>query len=152
MASYRLQGKIEGLDALVASLKSLDRKIVKKTVRKMVTKGGQILARAAKQAAPKETGLLRKSIGSKVKVYPSGVTVAIVGPRTGFRQQVTRKRGRWVPKVETANPTKYAHLVELGTARASAKPFLRPAFAGKAEAIREAMRQIAQAALQEGGV
>jgi HK97 gp10 family phage protein len=112
-----------------------------------VAKGGQILAKAAKAGAPKETGLLKKSIGSKVKVYPSGVAVAIVGPRQGFKAEVTREKNRRFPWTGTSNPTRYAHLVELGTRQAPAKPFLKPALAGQQAAIREAMAKAVREAL-----
>lgn len=64
-----------------------------------------------------ETGQLKKSLGVKVKRYKDGVWAG-VGPRSGFKIMHDGK-----PR----NPTQYAHLVELGTVRSAAKPFLRPA-------------------------
>ena len=62
-------------------------------------------------AKAKETGLLRKSIGTKSKAYKRHGNVWVgVGARTGFRQSVTLKDGRTVLR----NPVKYVHLVEQG--------------------------------------
>ena len=73
--------------------------------------------KSAKQKAPVETGLLKKSLGKKLKKYKrNAVAVCIVGPRSGFKDEGT---GR--------NPANYAHLVELGTTHSAPKPFLRPA-------------------------
>jgi len=75
----------------------------------------------AKRMAPVgETRALRNSIGKKVKSYPGGVWGG-VGPRTGEK----------FTKVDAAGnkhvPANYAHLVEFGTIKTRAQPFLRPA-------------------------
>lgn len=109
----KLQRKLARLAA------AAQRRIVRPAVRKALSP----INKAAKRNCPTETKLLRKSIGSKVKVYRySGVVWGGVGPRTGFKRQVTvGGRSEW------RNPTKYAHLVEYGTRHSPAQPFLRPA-------------------------
>lgn len=74
-------------------------------------------------------GQLKNSIGWKVNFYrKSKVAVAIVGPRDGFREQIgVVTRGKNKGKPVFVNPSKYAHLVELGTRGSKAKPFLQPA-------------------------
>lgn len=76
--------------------------------------------KAAKQNAPVGTGALKKSIGTKVKAYPGGVWGG-VGPRVGEKFTIIGEDGK------KHIPANYAHLVEYGTARTPAKPFLRPA-------------------------
>lgn len=75
------------------------------------------------------TGVLRKSLARKTKTYrKNGVVVVIIGPRKGFKKLATIKRGRNKGKKIYADPIRYAHLVEFGTYRTRAYPFLRPAF------------------------
>jgi hypothetical protein len=82
-----------------------------------------------KRLAPKESGLLKKSIGQVVRTYRNGgLTIAFIGPRRGFRQVVMRKKPFGAEltltpgEADTArdypvmsDPVKYAHLVEYGT-------------------------------------
>ena len=86
----------------------------RRIVRPAVSKALTPINRAAKRRCPVETGLLKRSIGKKVKAYRySGVIWGAVGPRVGYKKQMPD--GSW------RNPTKYAHLAE------DAKPYLRPA-------------------------
>jgi len=92
----------------------------RRIVRPAVSKALTPINRAAKRRCPVETGLLKRSIGKKVKAYKwSGTVWGGVGPRVGYKKQMPD--GSW------RNPTKYAHLVELGTVGLAARPFLRPA-------------------------
>jgi len=75
-------------------------------------------------------------LGLMVKKTRKGQLTARVGARSGFTQMVTRK-GRTKP--EKANPVKYANLVEYGTSRSPAKPFIRPAIESSQGAIIEGM-------------
>jgi HK97 gp10 family phage protein len=105
------------------------------------------IATHAKFMTPVRTGMLRRSIGWRVIAYRrSGIVVGMIGPRTGFR---TTRQGR----VRTAlgkrykatgiNPTRYSHLVEFGTHRSRAKPFLRPAWdAGRGRAVATVSRMV----------
>lgn len=137
---FAISGKIEGVEALVKSLEDLDAKLRKRVLKKAVGEASKMVLRAAKAGVRKDTGLLKKSLGRKVKVYRhSGVVVAIVGPRKGFKTAVTRKGQA---KATFANPTQYAHLVELGTSRSQAFPFMGPAFEQTKAAAREAMEEI----------
>lgn len=78
------------------------------------------ISKAAKNNVPVHRGFLKKSIGKKVKAYPGGVWGG-VGPRTG---------GQFVHVDENGKrhvPANYAHLIEFGTEKMPAQPFLRPA-------------------------
>lgn len=95
----------------------------RKFLRPAVTKGTRVIAKAVKREAPAETGLLKKSIGSKVVTYKSGTVVGIAGPRKGFKRPVVvsraagkgEQKGSAGVRVVYRNPTKYAHLVHGGT-------------------------------------
>lgn len=152
--SYTVRGQVEGLGEALRALDSLANAARNRIVRQAVTAGARVIARKAKALAPRELGLLKKSIGQKVKVYRNtGTAAAVIGPRHGFRKPAVRKKGKWRPAAVhpggEADPAFYAHLVELGTAPhrvggrrhpgASAKPFLAPAATGQAGVIRAAM-------------
>lgn len=91
--------------------------------------------------AAKDTGLLRKSIGLTVRrvrrkmQYVNRYT-ARVGARGGFRVPkgfVTRGKNKGKAKFQ--DPRNYAHLVEYGTSKFPARPFIRPAVEANDDAI-----------------
>lgn len=101
----------------------------------------------------KRFGYLAKSIRIRLRIYPNDRFVAVIGPST----KVSRKKGKFKrgprkgqPRVFV--PSKYAHLVEKGTKRSRAKPWLQPAHdeaapqfvqQAPAEVIREIENQLA---------
>jgi len=106
-------------------LRAIPENLQRRGFRAAVIKGSQIINRVAKRLAPSESGLLRKSIGYKIKsfIHSQNGTIGyygVIGPRKdGFRQAVFRVKGRRVVRgspssVMIANPIKYAHLVALG--------------------------------------
>jgi HK97 gp10 family phage protein len=125
----RLTGLKDVLDRLAHLRKQTTRS---KIARRALQMASTPILKTAKRLAPKETGLLRKSIGRRLKTYRrTGTVFVMIGPRYGFKQLVTLASG----KQHLRNPIKYAHLVELGTANAPPHPFLRPAWdAHKAQA------------------
>jgi HK97 gp10 family phage protein len=139
---FTIKAQIDGVKDMLAALDGLKKAVRNRILKRAVNKGIKIILKAAKGRAPRESGLLKKSLGSKVKVYrSSGVVVGIVGPRKGFKGEVVRKKGRWFPVSVYSDPVRYAHLVELGTSHAPAKPFLGPAVTGSRAAIRNAMAE-----------
>lgn len=125
--AWTIKGTLTGLDQSLKLLQGLKQGVRNRILRAALSKATTPMLKTAKRLAPVETGLLRKSIGRKVKTYAStGSVVVVIGPRTGFRREVT-VRGRKMIR----NPVKYAHLVELGhggPSPAPAHPFLRPAW------------------------
>lgn len=108
MPSAKVKMRIESqaVANLVKRLAALDRKVARKALKAGVNEVTKNVLWDAKSLVPKRTGLLRKSLGRKVKSYRGGaIIVGIIGPRRGFR---TVYNG--VP----INPVKYAHLVEYG--------------------------------------
>jgi len=153
---FKIKGQIEGLEGTLAVLKSADAKVRKKILRKACNKAGGVLLKRAKQLVPTKSKLLKKSLGRKVKVYPSGVAVAVVGPRKGFRQEVVRD-GREV----LSDPIRYAHLVEGGTRPhgyktrggrhpgAKARPFLKPSLDSTKSTVKKVIANTIAEGLQE---
>lgn len=104
---------ITGLKPLLGKLAGLRSTQARAVRRRALMEASKPILQTAKSLAPVETGLLRRSLGRRVRSYRSGSTiVVIIGPRSGFKQEVKRKKG-----FVLANPTKYAHLTEFGTYR-----------------------------------
>jgi hypothetical protein len=89
-------------------LQHLSNQLKDQIARKAVSKALAPISRQAKKNITplKRSGLLRKSIVSKVKVFPSGVAFGVVGPDRGVTG-VYEGRKVW--------PQKYFHMVEYGT-------------------------------------
>jgi HK97 gp10 family phage protein len=150
---FQVKSSVTGVEEAIRALQDVDKKLRKKLLRKAVNEASKIVLRAAKGYAPVKTRLLRRSLGRKVKVYSgTGAVVAWVGPRMGFRETVgTRTRGKRKGDPVFANPVKYAHLVERGTKRSRAIPFLGPAGESTQDAARDAMRKILIEGLEKAG-
>ena len=120
----------DSLDGTLRLLKWLPEKLQQKVLRKAVGVASRKLAKAVRSGIPIRTGILKKSIGSKVKIYKkTGAVVGVIGARKGFRQQIgtykqdSGKSARYPHKKGDpvfANPVNYLHLVELGTFRTRA--------------------------------
>ena len=70
--------RVVGLSETLKKIDSLERRVRRKFVRRSATKGARIVTRAVSRNAPRSGGGLKKSIDSKIVVYP-GAVVAIVG-------------------------------------------------------------------------
>lgn len=129
---------LTGDKEVLAKLNRFNETVQQRIVKKAVRKGAKWIAQAAKRKAPVVTGLLKKSIGFKVgRARRSKATViGIIGPRRGFKKIVDGK---------SRDPVRYAHLVEKGTSKTGAKPFLRPALeqekGGAIQEIADEMRK-----------
>lgn len=140
-----LKGRMSGEKKLNRKLSRLKEAVKRRVLRKAVTAASKPVLKAAKTKAPKQTGLLRKSLGRRTKTYrKSGVAVAVVGPREGFSKEVVVNG-----KSEFRNPVKYAHLVELGTIKNVAQPFLRPALDSTKVEATQAMAQAIEAGIEK---
>ena len=156
--AFKVKEHVTGLKEILQAMDDLPKNLRKKHLRKAMSDIAKKILWAAKARTPRGTGLLRKSLGRKIKVYPSGVVVGIVGARRGFRQQVGERvkdsrPGTKYPKQAGdpiyVDPTKYLHLVELGTVRSKAAHMLRDALAeGRAMATAR-FRQALEDAVKE---
>ncbi len=124
-----------------------------KILKDAVGAGAKVELVSAKVKVRNVSGLLKRSLARKTKSYQSGaVAVAMVGPRSSFKMKkikdkatgkVTRvkvetgfgKRVRKGNKEIYATPSKYSHLVQGGTKRSRAFPFLGQASAEAGERL-----------------
>ena len=127
-----------GTPELIAAIDKLSVAVRKRVARKAVSMALVPLNKAAKRNCPKETGLLKKSLGKRIKTYRKGTLWGGVGPRTQIVGVGPDGRKRW--------PAAYAQIVESGTAPhgnhpgTAPRPFLRTAF----EQTKGEMQRIAE--------
>ena len=108
MANRRSDFVITNKAEVRSALRGIPDKLKKRILPKAIRDGLRIYVRAVKGAlrSVRRTGLLAKAQKSKVKTYPSGITVGLAGTD---RDTMGELRGKLVW------PNKYAHLVEYGT-------------------------------------
>ena len=169
MATPGLQIGVEGADKLIAAFRELQSSAQKKHLRKALGQSTKDVLWAARAQVPKRSGLLYKSMGRKVKVSKvTGTLTGFVGARTGFRKAVgvrkragyrTSKKGIRVAKAAGAalyaDPTRYLHLIELGSKHNRAVHMLQGALTSNRGAVEgylvSAMNAAVADAAKKGG-
>jgi HK97 gp10 family phage protein len=122
--SAQLRFKLRGDRALIELLDSLGKKHAKMAIRKGIRAGGKVLLEATKAVAPKDEGDLKTSIVLRVSKK--------------------KRKGEYAMRVQTGESgigegdDFYARMLEYGTHKMPARPWMRPAFAmnwGKAARV-----------------
>lgn len=100
---------VTGLDDVLKKLKALPERVQKNVVTGAIRAATKPIIREARALVPKDSGTLKKSIGAKKRRSKDKniihFTVAPLVKKGGF----------------------YAHMVEFGTVKMKAHPFMRPA-------------------------
>ncbi len=109
-----ITGTLQGATEAITKLSGLSRSWQKRIGRKGLRKSAQLGAKLSKPHVPVDTKLLRNSFGWRMTRQRSGAytSAAVVGPRRRYKRSIGITSG----KFEGGVPTKYAHLVERGTA------------------------------------
>jgi hypothetical protein len=147
VGAFSFRPKVQGIDQVLKRLDGTKRGVRNGVLRPAIGKGCTVALKAIKAKCPTDTnphlsvrGLLKKSLGKKVKAARSGRIYGLVGPRRGFRTQVgVSKTGK--PKYQ--DPAKIAHLVEFGhggPAPAPAHSFIRSGWDQSRSAVPAAIR------------
>jgi len=130
--------KMDGFKQLERSLSKLPKALSDGVERSALRAGAKPIEKKAKASVAVSSGLLKQSLGTSVKKNRGGENKgnlsARVGARTGFGK-TEMVNGKPVRK----DPVKYAHLVEYGTSRTAAKPFIRPAVESSKNEVLEGM-------------
>ena len=150
---------VQGLDRLSRALKELPKRVARSGLRAAVYAGAKVIRDEAKLKAPVATaalgtnqpppGTLKRSVIMKQIPERSSdqKQTFFVTVRHGKKY---RKQGK---KGQLPQDAWYWRLVEFGTVKMSARPFLRPAFEGKkrevVQAIRDRLSQRISEAAQE---
>ncbi len=160
--AMKITARLDGLGALMAQMEGLKKSVQNRILRPATQKAAAVILAEAKAKVAVESGLLKKSLGVKIKTFPSGVVVALIGPRKEFRKD--RKTGKLKAvfkrtKVQSEKfvkrrPTQYAHLVEFGFVmrggrRVPARSFLRASLDAKKAEAERIMAQVIQEGLQK---
>jgi HK97 gp10 family phage protein len=166
--AFGISVQVTGARQAVQSLQAVDRKFRRRILIVALNKAGGIAKKAAARSAPTDTGLLRRSMKVKRVRYRDRFTFGVrTGPGKGFRRVIeTTKSGKRriasakrsaaliatrKVKKQIRNPQRYAHLVELGTARGVKETrFMTKAFESKrrtmlvafTEKVREGIEKI----------
>jgi HK97 gp10 family phage protein len=153
---------------VIQNMQRLKTKIERKILKKAIANALKPVAKIAKQKAAKKSGLLKASIKSAVtkmgsgKVFVDPKVFAIKSKETGGElkrvivkggaaKQGNQKIQRKILAIhgdgaKIRKPANYAHLLEFGTKRMKAHPFMRPALAeGRNSAIGEIAKEVEKA-------
>jgi HK97 gp10 family phage protein len=130
--------RLDGDRQLKRLIQELPKRVVKKGLRQAATAGGQPIVRAVKNAAPVDSGTLKKSIKKKIKTYSSsGNVIAVIGADRAASAIIDNKKHV---------PANYIHLIEAGhggPAPAPPHPFLTSAYQNtKATALQIATNKL----------
>ena len=107
--------KVVGDKELIKATRNIKANILRRVLRPAINFGMTPITKAAKANAPKESGLLKKSIKKKV------------GKRGAWGKVYVDPKVEGVVNGRKRKPAKYAHLLEFGTEDAPPRPFMRPA-------------------------
>lgn len=113
--------KILGDKNLIANIESLRDNARRQVIRSAMAAGAHVIRKKAREKVVIRTGLMKKAI--KVRVTRGDNARIFVDPRVVVETDKVDKNG----KTKKIRPSKYAHLVEFGTSKATPHPFLRPA-------------------------
>ena len=134
---------LEGLDQVLEKLEGITPDLRKKSLRNAVGKGAAIIRKDATARAPKRTGAMAKNIRVQFASRTSkrtGDMVFRIGVRGGAQQpgsttQFAKSKKAKKSSIAEGSSTWYWRLVEFGTQKMRARPFMRPAMTGSAEKV-----------------
>lgn len=139
---------VKGLDDLLRVLGGLPNRLQKNVMRGALRAGAVPIADAARQHVPTLTGQLKASIRTGSLIRRDGTPAAFVKAGDRYTVYALDKKGRKTKvKYKTVgadggvkyHAAYYAAWVEFGTAKAVAKPFMRPALDGQRGAALQTM-------------
>ena len=133
---------VTGLRELEAALKSLPDRIARNVLRGAVAAGAAVVRQEARDLAPKSEG--PQPEGHVSGTLKRAIYQKQIRERSSLLQQtffVGVRRGRSAKSsAKGVIDAWYAHFVEFGTSKMSARPFMRPAFEGKKRSAVDAIR------------
>lgn len=128
--------EIKGLKELSKALKDFPKNVQNNILTSAIRSGATTIQKEAKNNVAVDTGLLKKSIivkrrRSKKEIIKFSIGIRrIKDAREWFEKKQNSKYFKEKPK-----DAYYAHMVEFGTSKMEAKPFMRIALEAKAEEV-----------------
>lgn len=140
--------KVSGLRELGESMRKLSSDVSGRIARAATAAGAGIIKKAAQKNAPVRTGALKGGIVVKrIPASETGLTsehIVTVSTRSiknyVKKSRAKRHRIEGFKSYVDLGDFFYAHFIEFGTVKMSARPFLRPAFDANKEAAVKAIR------------
>ena len=126
---------------LLREIDALPKKLRKGSELSVLRAGAILIRNSAKSfaARSKDSGALGKSI-TLVITGKTGSKTARIGPLKNYRKTVKRTNKKSGKKYsDEAVPQKYSHLIEYGTSKTPAQPYIRPAIDATQEKVAGAM-------------
>lgn len=125
---------LAGDKALLAKLNALPGKVQRGAIRRAMRKASRLMLSAAKQAAPVDTGALRRSLSIRAgRAGRGNVQLRVMADWKGLRQRIDRRiAAKKKVNAGVASRTRrarfYGGYQEYGTRHHKAQSYLRPAF------------------------
>lgn len=135
---------VGSLRELDKSFDALERKILRGALRSALPQAARPAVKMAREKAPVNSEILKKSLGTRVVTSRDGAVSVWISARRKMSEVVrvgTRDDG--TPIMRRQTPARYIHLVELGTSKLLARPFLRPALDASRDAVVDKFRELA---------
>lgn len=137
----KISATVKGIKQAEISLQALADKIERGAIRQALNKAATPILREARHLVPTDSKALKKSLGKRVVTNVRRGTVQVkIGPRKG---KAIEHRGR------RRNPIRYAHLVEFGSSRNRARPYLRPAHDAKSAEAKQIYKDNIKEAIEK---
>ena len=134
-----IETQITGLQDALRSLRDLPQRVQEDTLKRAVSAGAEVVRAEAALRAPVYRGTW------SCKDHPPAGTLKASIYKAAIPEECTATREVW--KVDVRKRAYYAHMVEFGTVKMGARPFMRPAFDSKREEVVEVMRTKIAAAI-----
>lgn len=143
-----MEVKLQGLDQVKRNLRRLPDRLANNALRRALRKGANVIRNAARQNArriddPDTSRQILKNIvvqgGGRKRERTAGGPMVRVGVLGGARDMSKYGEFKGNGSGNPGGDTWYWRLVEFGTSRTQARPFMRPAMSEKAGAAFEAL-------------
>ena len=137
--------QLTGFKELAAALREMPERVARNGLRAAVNAGATVIKKEAIAEAPKDTGAMQSNLYQKQVRERSGPMqqTFYVGVRQGVAKYANtsknRRAGTAGKAYKDAGTTWYWRLVEFGTSKMAAQPFLRPAFESQKDAAVQAI-------------
>lgn len=137
---------VKGLRELGLAMRGLSADMAGKVARQATAAGAGVVRKAARTGAPKDTGNLRAAVVMK-RVRESSLSAEyVVAVRKGKARDVKEAKAG---TGKLGKDAYYAHMVEFGTVKMPAQPFMRPAFDNNTQAASAAIAKRLKARLDK---
>lgn len=144
---------VHGVSKLAGDFQALARAEQTRTLRDAVQAGAKVAQEAIKARVPVRSGLLKRNIvrGGFRSESPQNTQTAIVKIRRVKKKyantKANRRAGNAGTGYEADGPAFYGRMVELGTVKMRAQPFMRPGFDSAESQISKSVEDVIAAGI-----